>query len=97
ADIWCLGIILHRLCSFKFPHDETLDKKVFDQYSPLVKTLLSDLLAKEPEKRPTIDMVLGTIQKGSKIDLNNYIKKADQTSEKEKTLNELRKLISKLL
>ena len=67
ADIWSIGIILYRLCTFRFPWDHTRDISYMNSvcnrepdplpshFSEPMKILVSNLLNKDPKLRPTIN------------------------------------------
>jgi len=70
SDIWMLGCLLHELCSLEkpFPGENihAIITKIMhenytavpDHYSPFLMELISKLLDKNPEKRPSIQEVL---------------------------------------
>lgn len=73
SDLWSFGIMLHRMCSLKWPYDpdgdmefpELIDEiinkdppPIPDQYSPLMHGLVKNLLIKDKTKRCSIDDIL---------------------------------------
>lgn len=70
ADIWSLGCVLYELCSKKVPFNgQNVDevsknvrtrrpKKIPSFYSDDLRNLVTDILTKNPRKRPTINDIL---------------------------------------
>ncbi|CAE8651384.1 unnamed protein product, partial [Polarella glacialis] len=96
ADIWSMGCILYQLCALKVPFDaaniKELGKKITSakiptvpsEYSEGVREVCSDMMRRDPVKRPTADGVIrhAAVQVGVRA-LLGEAKCADKDEEKE--------------
>lgn len=70
SDAWAVGVVLHQLCCLKLPFSGKSYRKTLDaiqhgspgpipaQYSPELQTIISWLLAKDPERRASVRDIL---------------------------------------
>ena len=70
SDIWSLGCVLHEMCAKKVPFKgkqiaevagnilQTRPRKIPSIYSQDLRTLVDDMLHKNPKRRPTINEIL---------------------------------------
>ena len=89
SDVWALGCILYELCTFKHPFDaksqgalilkimNNTPESINNNYSSEIKNLISLLLEKDFEKRPSCRDILNlhfVMDKIKKCGLINYLK-----------------------